>query len=99
MSSYRERLAAMPSPAPIKYISNEDFRRQKSALTRAKNSGDPMKVLRTVEKTLKEWQGHAWPDDWSMWRRALEDAAWEARQAGDYDTYHELEAASIILFD
>jgi len=56
------------------YITNADYRRQKSALTRAINSGDPLKVLDTVEKTLDEWHGKAWPDAWSRWRNAVEDA-------------------------
>jgi hypothetical protein len=61
------------------YITKADYRRQKSALTRAKNSGDPVKVLDAVEKTLDEWSGKAWPDDWTRWSVALYDAwyTWE----------------------
>jgi len=66
-----------------RYITNADFRRQKAALTRAINSGDPLKVLDTVEKTLKEWHGKAWPDDWSRWLRALEDA-WATYERNEY---------------
>jgi len=64
------------------YISNADYRRQKTALTRAVNSGDPLKVLDTVEKTLGEWDGKAWPDGWSRWLRALE-AAYVSYQRDD----------------
>lgn len=56
------------------YITQADYRRQKTALTRAINSGDPLKVLATVEKTLEEWGHSAWPDAWSRWSVALYDA-------------------------
>lgn len=59
------------------YVTNEEYRRQKSALTRAINSGDPLKVLTTVERTLNAWEDKAWPDAWSRWRTALDDA-WRA---------------------
>jgi len=57
-----------------RYITNDEYRRQKSRLTRAVNSGDPVKVLSAVEKTVTEWEDKAWPDDWSRWFRALDDA-------------------------
>lgn len=57
-----------------RYITNRDYRRQKTALTRAVNSGDPLKVLTAVERTLGEWHDKAWPDDWHRWRVALDDA-------------------------
>ena len=56
------------------YVTKPEFTRQKARLTRAKNSGDPLAVLAAVEKTLDEWSGKAWPDAWSRWRRALDDA-------------------------
>jgi hypothetical protein len=99
MESYVERYKRMAAAEPRReYISNEDFRRQKSALTRAANSGDPRKVLACVEKTLKEWEGKVWPDDWARWRCALEDAAWAADRAGDRELGSELYAASLVLF-
>ena len=63
------------------YISQADYRRQKSALTRAVNSGDPKKVEATIIKTVGEWNdGHyAWPDDWHRWQNALDDSRpWNA---------------------
>ena len=56
------------------YVTNAEFRKQKSRLTRAVNSGDPLNVLKACEDTLAEWAGKAWPDDWSRWARALDDA-------------------------
>lgn len=53
----------------------KDFPKQKAALTRAVNSGDPEKVKATCRKTVAEWNanGGAWPDDWARWQRALDD--------------------------
>lgn len=56
------------------YVTKAEFTRQKSRLTRAQNTGDPLAVLVAVEKTLDEWSGKAWPDDWARWARALDDA-------------------------
>lgn len=112
--TYVERLAerdAILSKIPQRrYITNDEFRRQKAALTRAINSGDPAKVLATVEKTVNvEWRDTVWPDDWARWRNALEDASNKARrQAMDARSWEEedrlealsaeLHAASVLLF-
>lgn len=57
---------------------NEAFKKQKAALTRAENSGNPEKVKAAVVKAVREWReapfNGAWPDDWSRWQRALDDA-------------------------
>lgn len=58
----------------MQYITQAEYRRQKSALTRAVNSGDRDAIIRTVKRTVAEWDGKAWPDDWSRWDRALLDA-------------------------
>lgn len=50
------------------------FPRQKAALTRAVNSGDPEKVVATCRSTVAEWNEiGCWPDDWARWQRALDD--------------------------
>lgn len=71
------------------YVTKQQFRNDKSRLTRAVRSGDPVKVLDAVEKTLDGWEGLAWPDDWSRWSVALYDAwlkyersGWEERTFG-----------------
>jgi hypothetical protein len=48
----------------------------RAALTRAKNSGDRAKLLAVCKAAVKEWNkpGNYWPDDWSNWQRALDDA-------------------------
>jgi N12 class adenine-specific DNA methylase len=52
------------------------IRRQRAALTRAIHSGEPARVVLAVQKAVSEWDqpGIAWPDDWSRWQRALDDA-------------------------
>jgi hypothetical protein len=68
---------------PIDYdAANRAFRRHKTALTRAKNSGDPEKVKKTVVETVREWNkaDYPWPDNWSMWQIALDDVMpWNER--------------------
>lgn len=49
--------------------------KHKAALTRAKNSGSPLKVLAAVEKAYDAFDTWgAWPDDWAAWRVAAWDA-------------------------
>lgn len=104
MSTYVEKLqraneirASLPQR---RYITNDEYRRQKTALTRAINSGDPKRVLATCERTAEEWASTVWPDDWSRWPNALRDAASKARyQDGDWDLAEELDAAATILFN
>jgi hypothetical protein len=97
-TTYREILARRPEPRRVEYISQEDYRRQKTALTRAVNTGDPAAILKAVERAVEAWAGKAWPDDWNRWRIALGDAAWAARRSGDDDLAAELFAAEEVLF-
>jgi hypothetical protein len=95
-----EREAILARVPQRRYISNEEYRKQKTALTRAINSGDPRKVLATCEKTAAEWSDTVWPDDWTRWPNALHDAASRARhQQDDYELANELYAAATILFN
>lgn len=58
------------------YLTNQQFRTAKARLTRAINSGDPQRVIDTVNAQYAEWDDgdYAWPDDWARWGRALDDA-------------------------
>lgn len=101
--SYVEKLreidalrAALPKR---EYMTKEEYARLKGNLTRAKNSGDGQKVLKAVEGAVRLFDGKVWPDDWSTWRIALEDAAAKARyKDDDRELAAELEAASLVLF-
>jgi hypothetical protein len=62
---------------PINYTrAKAEFRQQKAALTRAVNSGDSDKVVLACKKAVAHWNAPdmAWPDDWSRWQIALDDA-------------------------
>jgi len=52
-----------------------NYSAQKSALTRAVNSGSQEAVLAACQQAVAEWDqpGNYWPDDWSRWQRALAD--------------------------
>lgn len=62
---------------PIDYARMQrEFPKQKAALTRAKKSGDPQKVLEACTKAVKVWEEiGCWPDAWHTWNIALGDAA------------------------
>lgn len=76
-----------------RYITNAQYRAQKARLTKAKNSGDPKRVLEAVEKTLEEWDGKVWPDDWHRWNVALSDALFAYDRS---DAIDDPEAGDII---
>lgn len=48
---------------------------QKAALTTAVKSGNRDRLVQECLRTIKEWNENGyWPDDWSRWQRALDDA-------------------------
>lgn len=56
--------------------------KQKAALTRAKKKGY-YAVLQACKAAVVEWNEiGAWPDDWSLWQRALDDATVKGRLLG-----------------
>lgn len=56
---------------------------QKAALTRATRSGDRRKILAECRRTLDEFERSGfWPDDWSRWERAKQDAEMSLRRDG-----------------
>lgn len=62
---------------PIDYrAAQREFTQQKAALTRAINSKDADKVVLACTAAVKAWNkpGRSWPDEWSRWQRALDDA-------------------------
>lgn len=64
----------------IRYIDQKEYRRAKTALTRAINSKDPVKVIATCRDTRKRWATSAWPDDWHRWARAYDDALYQLQR-------------------
>ena len=71
-----ERRDRSSEPRRIDYSGmNRIYPKQKAALTRAVNSGDPEKVLAACRKAVREWDEiGAWPDGWARWQRALDDS-------------------------
>jgi hypothetical protein len=55
---------------------NRMVRRQRAALTRAVNSGDPERVVLACRDAVRAWNapGGLWPDEWTHWQRALDAA-------------------------
>ena len=77
----QDRADARRRAGPVDYDAlNRMVRRQRAALTRAqhaKNSaGVAAAVLVACRDAVREWNapGAQWPDDWSRWQRALDDA-------------------------
>lgn len=57
------------------------YPKQKAALTRAKKKGFDA-VREECRKAVREWDAiGAWPDNWSAWQRALDDAAIKEHRA------------------
>lgn len=54
----------------------------KAALTRAEKQGYAA-VLQACREAIRAWEvWGAWPDNWSRWQRALDDAAFRHNQTG-----------------
>ena len=53
------------------------FKSAKAALTRAINSGDPLKVINTVQQARWLFDAKGYPDNWSNWRRAVSDLCFD----------------------
>lgn len=70
------REEARPAPKRIDYDRMKKvWPRQKAALTRAVNSGDPEKIAKVCKAAVIEWDAiGCWPDDWARFQRALDDA-------------------------
>jgi len=65
-----------------RYLSQREFSTLKSRLTRAKNSNDPAKVIAEVKHFATVLEGRVYPDNWSMWQRAADDAYLTAQRNG-----------------
>lgn len=74
----RQRAEVRAAAAPrVDYQAlNLMVRRQRAALTRAVNSGDPERVVIACRDAVRAWNapGCMWPDEWAHWQRALDAA-------------------------
>jgi len=76
LAEARARRDAAPPPQPIDYARMSRVHpAQKAALTRAVKTQDPEVIAKACKAAVAEWKAiGAWPDDWSSWQRALDDA-------------------------
>jgi len=59
-------------------------RKHKAALTRAENSKDPKRKWAAAVAALSEFESTSiWPDNWTLWQRAKDDAEFELRMANE----------------
>ena len=76
-SAYAREARRTAAYVPIDYkAAQKEFVQQKAALTRAVNSGDKDKIVLACTAAVRAWNkpGRSWPDAWSNWQRALDDA-------------------------
>ena len=75
------RLDAVRQTPRIDYARMQrEWPKQKRRLTLAVKSGDYERVLKVCALTVAEWDEiGAWPDDWALFERALDDAYGAAR--------------------
>ena len=65
----------MPATEMGDYTLTPKMHRQlKSRLTKALNTHAPDKILAEVAHAKQVLEQHGWPDDWSRWQRAQDDA-------------------------
>jgi len=62
---------------------NRKVKQFKSKLTRLENKGDDQGIIDLWEE-VKEWcDDHMYPDNWSLWYRAADDAQMRLNRAKD----------------
>jgi hypothetical protein len=55
-------------------LTQTEYRNLKSRLTRAINSKDHAKVIAECDRAMAIFEDKGYPDSWSRWQRAKEDA-------------------------
>lgn len=63
-----------PNPMSDYTLSQAEYINLKKALTRAINTKDPQKVIDAARKAKAIFEAKGYPDDWSRWERASDDA-------------------------
>lgn len=62
-------------------LTQAEFKRLKTKLTRAINSKDDARIIKTVDEAMAIFDEKGHPDDWNRWNRAKEDALVRQRYA------------------
>ena len=55
-------------------LSKKELTNLKRARTRAEKTGDPEKIIAEVNRAFGIFDEKGWPDNWSDWQRAKNDA-------------------------
>lgn len=55
-------------------LTQREYRRLKGRLTRALNTRDPRKIRQEARYGLAIFERDGYPDEWSRWQRAYDDA-------------------------
>ncbi len=62
-------------------LTRQELTQLRAALTRAINSKDPHKVIAAVAHAKARFDAVGWPDQWSNWQRAEDDARFQLQRA------------------
>jgi hypothetical protein len=62
-------------------LTQAELTKLRGNLTRAKNSKDPKKVIRVCDAALARFEEVGFPDCWSNWERAKQDAEFEIQRS------------------
>lgn len=60
-------------------LSKAEYTNLKSRLTRAINSKDHKRIVDECDRAFAIFDDKGYPDDWSRWQRAKEDASFQVR--------------------
>ena len=60
-------------------LSQGEYKNLKSRLTRAINSKDHKRIVDECDRAIAIFDDKGYPDDWSRWQRAKEDASLQVR--------------------
>jgi len=66
-------------------ITQAEYKRLKTRLTRAINSKDNARIVEEASHGLAYFEEHGYPDQWHNWQRAQDDAVYAlAREANSW---------------
>jgi len=61
-------------------LTQREYTNIKSALTKAINTKRPQNIIAECDRALAIFEDRGYPDDWSRWERAKEDASFQLRK-------------------
>ena len=73
--------APQPAAAPAYTLGQREYQLLKRRLTAAKNTNDPAVIRAEVRRAKDVFKAKGYPDDWTRWERAADDADSAARRS------------------